>query len=246
MALTFADTHNMIAYLTWVLVDLPNGKRAIGTKWVFRNKKDERGIVVRNKLDLLHKDTLRMRALIMKKSLLRLKRYMFVNLQDLKTLIILTRFTKWSRHYMDYIKLLELGLQVKQKPDGIFISQDKYVAEILRKFRLTYGKSVSTLIDTQKPLLKDPGGEDVDVHTYRSMIGSLIYLTSSRPDIILISWQCKKKTVVATSSTEVEYVAAASYCAQVLWIQNQLLDYGSTFDVERFQYLVASIGLLNH
>nr|GEV53700.1 putative ribonuclease H-like domain-containing protein [Tanacetum cinerariifolium] len=47
-----------------------------------------------------------------------------------------------------------LGLQVKQKPDGIFISQDKYVAEILRKFRLTDGKSTSTPIDTEKPLLK--------------------------------------------------------------------------------------------
>nr|GEV39738.1 putative ribonuclease H-like domain-containing protein [Tanacetum cinerariifolium] len=56
-----------------------------------------------------------------------------------------------------------LGLQVKQKPDGIFISQDKYVAEILRKFGLTDGKSASTPIDTKKPLLKDPDGEDVDV-----------------------------------------------------------------------------------
>nr|GEX00571.1 uncharacterized mitochondrial protein AtMg00810-like [Tanacetum cinerariifolium] len=60
-----------------------------------------------------------------------------------------------------------LGLQVKQKKDGIFISQDKYVAEILRKFGLTEGKSASTPIDTEKPLLKDPYGEDVDVHTYR-------------------------------------------------------------------------------
>nr|GFA87331.1 putative ribonuclease H-like domain-containing protein [Tanacetum cinerariifolium] len=49
--------------------------------------------------------------------------------------------------------------------------QDKYVAEILRKFRLTEGKSASTPIDTEKPLLKDPDGEDVDVHTYTSMIG---------------------------------------------------------------------------
>nr|GEZ18712.1 putative ribonuclease H-like domain-containing protein [Tanacetum cinerariifolium] len=77
-----------------------------------------------------------------------------------------------------------LGLQVKQKKDGIFISQDKYVAKILRKFRLTEGKSASIPIDTEKPLLKDPDGEDVDVHTYRSMIGSLMYLTSSRPDIM--------------------------------------------------------------
>nr|GEZ33044.1 putative ribonuclease H-like domain-containing protein [Tanacetum cinerariifolium] len=77
-----------------------------------------------------------------------------------------------------------LGRQVKQKKDGIFISQDKYVAEILRKFGLTEGKSASTPIDTEKPFLKDPNGEDVDVHIYRSMIGSLMYLTSSRPDIM--------------------------------------------------------------
>nr|GFA65870.1 retrovirus-related Pol polyprotein from transposon TNT 1-94 [Tanacetum cinerariifolium] len=55
---------------------------------------------------------------------------------------------------------------VKQKKDGIFFNQDKYVAEILRKFGLTEGKSGSTLIDTEKPLMKDPDGEDVDVHTY--------------------------------------------------------------------------------
>nr|GEY04234.1 hypothetical protein [Tanacetum cinerariifolium] len=60
-----------------------------------------------------------------------------------------------------------LGLRVKQKKDGIFISQDKYVAEILNKFGLTEGKSASTPIDTEKPLLKDPNGEDVDVHIYR-------------------------------------------------------------------------------
>nr|GEV97577.1 putative ribonuclease H-like domain-containing protein [Tanacetum cinerariifolium] len=184
------------------------------------------------------------------------------------------------------------GLQVKQKQDGIFISQDKYVARILRKFGLTDGKSASTPIDTEKPLLKDPDGEDVDVHPYMSMISSLMYLTSSRPNIIfavcayahfqvtpkashlhavkiifrylkgkphlglwypkdspfnlvayldsdyanasldrksttggcqflgsrLISWQCKKQTVVATLSSKAEYVAAASCCAQVLWI----------------------------
>nr|GFA39182.1 uncharacterized mitochondrial protein AtMg00810-like [Tanacetum cinerariifolium] len=83
-----------------------------------------------------------------------------------------------------------LGLQVKQKKDGIFINQDKYVAKILRKFGLTDGKSASTPIDTEKPLLKDPDGEDVDVHTYGLMIGSLMYLTSSRPDIMFAVCAC--------------------------------------------------------
>nr|GEU38469.1 putative ribonuclease H-like domain-containing protein [Tanacetum cinerariifolium] len=173
------------------------------------------------------------------------------------------------------------GLQIKKKDDGIFISQDKYVAKILRKFGLIDGKSASTPIDTQKPLLKDPDSKDVDVHMYMLIIGSLMYLTSSRLDIMfaicacarfqvtskvshlhavkrifrylkgkphlglwylkdssfnlvaysdsdyararldrksttggcqflgcrLISWQCKKKTFVVTSSTKAEYVS---------------------------------------
>nr|GEX02618.1 hypothetical protein [Tanacetum cinerariifolium] len=93
-----------------------------------------------------------------------------------------------------------LGLQVKQKKDGIFISQDKYVAEILRKFGLTKGKLASTSIDADKPLLKDHDGEDVDVHTYRSMIGSLMYLTSSRPDIMFAVCACVRFEVTPKAS----------------------------------------------
>nr|GEV34368.1 hypothetical protein [Tanacetum cinerariifolium] len=131
-----------------------------------------------------------------------------------------------------------LGLQVKQKKDEIFNTQDKYVAEILRKFGLTEGKSASTPIDTKKPLLKDPDGEDVDVHTYRLMIGSLMYLTSLRPDIMFAVCACVRLQVTPKAShlhavkrifrylKDAEYVAAASCYAQVLWIQNPLLDYG--------------------
>nr|GEX05515.1 hypothetical protein [Tanacetum cinerariifolium] len=101
-----------------------------------------------------------------------------------------------------------LGLQIKRKQDGIFIIQDNYVAEILRKFGLTYGKSASTPIDTKKPLLKDPDGEDVDMHTYRLMIGSLMYLTSSRPDIIFAVCACARFQVTpkATHLHEVKRI----------------------------------------
>ncbi|GJT93935.1 putative ribonuclease H-like domain-containing protein [Tanacetum coccineum] len=77
-----------------------------------------------------------------------------------------------------------LGLQVKQQPDGIFISQDKYVADILKKFDFWSIRTATTPIESNKPLVKDEDGEDVDVHVYRSMIGSLMYLTASRPDIM--------------------------------------------------------------
>ncbi|GJV31449.1 putative ribonuclease H-like domain-containing protein [Tanacetum coccineum] len=83
-----------------------------------------------------------------------------------------------------------LGFQVKKKEDGIFISQDKYVAEILRKFSFTDVKTASTLMDIDKTLLKDLDGDDVDVYLYRSMIGSLMHLTSSRPDIMFAVCAC--------------------------------------------------------
>ncbi|GJY76150.1 retrovirus-related pol polyprotein from transposon TNT 1-94 [Tanacetum coccineum] len=87
------------------------------------------------------------------------------------------------------------GLQVKQKKDGIFISQNIYVAKILKKFGFTEVKTASTPMETQKPLLKDEDGEEVDVHMYRSMIGSLMYLTSLRPDIMFAVCACARYQV---------------------------------------------------
>ncbi|GJY08406.1 hypothetical protein Tco_0375460 [Tanacetum coccineum] len=114
----------------------------------------------------------------------------------------------------------------EQKEDGIFISQDKYVGEILKKFGFFSIRSANTPMETHKALTKDEDGKDVDVHLYRSMIGSLMYLTSSRPDIM---FSCKKQTMVANSTTEAENITASHCCGQVLWIQNQMLDYGFNF-----------------
>ncbi|GJV44527.1 putative ribonuclease H-like domain-containing protein [Tanacetum coccineum] len=399
----------------WTLVDLPNGKRAIGSKWVFKNKKDERGIVIRNKARLVAQgytqeegidydevfspvvriEAIRLflayasfkdfvvyqmdvksaflygkieeevyvcqppgfedpdfldRVYKVEKALYRLHQAPRAWYETLSTYLLDNGFqrgkidkTLFIKRYKGDILLVQvyvddiifgstkkelciafeklmhekfqmssmgeltffLGLQVKQKKDGIFISQDKYVEEILKKFGFTKVKTASTPMETQKPLLKDEDGEEVDVHMYRSMIGSLMYLTSSRPDIMfavcacaryqvnpkvshlhavkrifrylkgqpklglwypkdspfdlvaytdsdyaeasldrksttggcqflgcrLISWQCKKQTVVANSITEAEYVVASSCCGQVLWIQNQLLDYGVLYEL---------------
>ncbi|GJX84035.1 uncharacterized mitochondrial protein-like protein [Tanacetum coccineum] len=93
-----------------------------------------------------------------------------------------------------------LGLQVQQKEDGIFISQDKYVAEILKKFNYSDVKSASTPVDLEKPLVKDGDADDVDVHLYRSMIGSLMYLTASRPDIMFAVCACARFQVTPKTS----------------------------------------------
>nr|GEX74366.1 hypothetical protein [Tanacetum cinerariifolium] len=272
-------------------VDLPYGKRAIGTKWVFRNKKDERGIVVRNKARLVAQGHIQEDGTDYKEVFAPVAR-----IEAIRLFVAYASFMGFMMYQMDVksaflFRTIEEEVYVCQPlvfkdpdhPDKVY-KVDKYVAEILRKFRLTEGKSASTPIDTEKPLLKDPDGKDVDVHTYMLMIGSLMYLTSSRPDIMfavcacacfqvtlkashlhavkrifrylkgkshlglwyskdspfnlvsysdsdyagasldrksttkgcqflgcrLIFWQCKKQTVVATSSTEAEYVAAAN------------------------------------
>ncbi|GKD45082.1 putative ribonuclease H-like domain-containing protein, partial [Tanacetum coccineum] len=171
-----------------------------------------------------------------------------------------------------------LGLQVELRKDGIFLSQDKYVYDILKKFGFSSVKTASTPMETHKPLLKDTDGTDVDVHLYRFQVQpktshmhavkrifrylkgqptlGLWYPKDSPLDLIaysdsdyagasldkksrtggcqflgcrLISWQCKKQTVVANSTTEAEYIVALNCCGQVLWLQNQLLNYRYNF-----------------
>ncbi|GJS86536.1 putative ribonuclease H-like domain-containing protein [Tanacetum coccineum] len=128
--------------------------------------------------------------------------------ETLSTYLLDNRFQRGQIDKSLFIKRVK-ELKVTQKDDGIFISQDKYVDEILKKFGFSTVKTVSTPMNTSNPLLKDAEAKDVVVHLYRSMIGSLMYLTASRPDIIFV------QTIVANSTTEAEYVAASSCCGEM-------------------------------
>ncbi|GKD47832.1 putative ribonuclease H-like domain-containing protein [Tanacetum coccineum] len=254
----------------WTLVDLPNGKRAIGTKWVYRNKKDERGIVIKNKARLVAQGYTQEEGIDYDEVFAPVARIEAIRLflayasfedfvvyqMDVKSVFLYGKIeeevyvcqppgfedpdfpdrrgkidkTLFIRRVKSDILLVQvyvddiifgstknslctdfkkmmhkkfqissmgelaffLGLQVKQKEDGIFLSQDKYVTEILKKFGFSDVKTASTPMETHKPLLKDADGEDVDEHLYRSMIGSLMYLTSSRPDIMFAVCACAR------------------------------------------------------
>ncbi|GJZ14340.1 putative ribonuclease H-like domain-containing protein [Tanacetum coccineum] len=127
-----------------------------------------------------------------------------------------------------------LGLQVKQKSDGIFISQDKYVAEILKKFDFASVKTASTPMETNKTLIKDEEA-DVDVYLYRSMIGSLMFQVTPKAShfkaMKMIFRYLKGQPKLGLwyprdSPFDLEAFSDSDY---VLWIQNQMPDYGFNF-----------------
>ncbi|GKB58690.1 putative ribonuclease H-like domain-containing protein, partial [Tanacetum coccineum] len=172
----------------WKLVDLPNGKRAIGTKWVFKNKKDERGIVIRNKARI---EAIRL--------FLAYASFMgfLVYQMDVKS-----AFLYGTIEEEVYVNDIIFGSINKELCTGFEkLMKDKFqINEILKKFNYTDVKTASTPVDLEKPLVKDGDANDVDVHLYRSMIGSLMYLTSSRPHIMFAVCACARFQVTPKTS----------------------------------------------
>ncbi|GJU98967.1 putative ribonuclease H-like domain-containing protein [Tanacetum coccineum] len=211
--------------------------KVIGTKWVYRNKRDKRGMVVRNKARLVAQGYIREEG---------------IDYDEVFAPV--ARIESLSGGF-GILPHLWRSYNVKQNKGGIFISQDKYVAEILKKFDLVNVKAAITPMETKLPLTKDEEAFDVDVTPKTSHLNAvkrifkylkgkpnlgLWYPRESPFDLEAFSdsdyggsnldrKSHKHGTIVATSTTEAEYVAAANCCGQVLWVQNQLLDYGFNF-----------------
>nr|GEV86037.1 hypothetical protein [Tanacetum cinerariifolium] len=149
-----------------------------------------------------------------------------------------------------------LGLQVSQSPGGIFINQSKFALVILKKFGMDSYDSIEISMVDRLKLDEDPLRIPVDQTRFRSMVGSLMYVTTSRPDLVfsvcmcarlsrhakstsgsaqflgdkLVSWSSKKQKSTAISTTETEYIAISGCYAQILWMRSQLTDYGFDFN----------------
>nr|GEY33573.1 hypothetical protein [Tanacetum cinerariifolium] len=152
-------------------------------------------------------------------------------------------------------------LQVSQSPEGIFINQSKVALEILKKFGMDSCDAVKTPMVDRLKLDEDPSGILVDQTHFRSMVGSLMYLTASRSDLVFAvcmcaSWSSKKQKSTAISSIEAEYIALSGCCAQILLVENgivelyfvrtkyQLADiFTKPLPQERFNFLIEKLGM---
>jgi hypothetical protein len=100
------------------------------------------------------------------------------------------RKIRTDRFEMSMMGVLTFFLGIKQAKEGTFISQMKYTRDILKKFGMDKAKPIKTPMGTNGQLDLDLGGTSVDKKVYHSMIGSLLYLCASRPDIMLSVCMC--------------------------------------------------------
>ncbi|GJU27835.1 retrovirus-related pol polyprotein from transposon TNT 1-94 [Tanacetum coccineum] len=243
------ELNQFVANDVWELVPLPISQLAIGTKWVFRNKLDENGIVSRNKARLVAQGYNQQEGIDYDETYAPVARLESIRIwfykrrapkawyDRLKAFLIKHEysmgmvdnilFTKKSKSHLiivqiyvddiifgstsqnlcdDFAKIMHdefemsmmgelnffLGLQIKQMEDGIFFNQSKYIKEMLKKFGLEDSKPTKTPMSTEIKLTKDDEADSVDSSKYQGMIGSLLYLTASRPDIMFSVCLCAR------------------------------------------------------
>ncbi|GJT24279.1 ribonuclease H-like domain-containing protein [Tanacetum coccineum] len=199
-----------------------------------KNKKDKRGVVVRNKARLVAKGHRQEKGIDYDEVFTPVAR-----IEAIRIFLAFASFMGFIVYQMDVKSAFLYGTieeevyvsqppgfvdhkfpnKVKQKEDGIFLSQDKYVAEILKKFDFKNVKTASTPIETQKPLVKDEEVADVDVHLYRYLKGrlkpGLWYPKESSFDLVAYSDSDYAELLLLPSTTKAEYVAVAHYCCIV-------------------------------
>ncbi|GJW09868.1 putative ribonuclease H-like domain-containing protein [Tanacetum coccineum] len=274
----------------WTLVDLPNGKRAIGTKWVFRNKKDERGTVVRNKARLVAQGYTQEEGIDYEEvfaSVVRIEAIrLFLTYASFKDFVVYQIDVKSAFLYGKIEEEVNVcqppGFEDPKFPEKVY-KVEKALYGLHQALRAWYETLSTYLLENRfkrgtidKTLfIKKVKGDILLVQIYvdyiifgstkkelctefetlmhkssRSMIGLLMYLTAFRPDIMFDVCACARFQVTPKDSpfdlkaysdsdyagasldrksTTGEYVAAANCCGQVLWIQNQILDYGYNF-----------------
>ena len=119
-----------------------------------------------------------------------------------------------------------LGFEIKQLRGGIFISQTKYIQDMLKRFKMSQAKPKFSPMQTKCHLKRNPDGKDVDQKLYRFMIGLLLYLCASRPDIVLSVGVCARYQAAPKESHMTEVTRIFD-----IWFIPQSLGFGTQGDL---------------